>query len=658
MSAVTFESNTLFLKDDQQFRLKKKFGLNWQIETVSSGEISNLPEQDLFRLYINNEITFPHLLIDRPKFRKDDSLVAECFNTMPPNTRLRVINIRSFLERHIDVFNRSQSIKDLAESLNMYWIADFGPKPHVNTAYTWLKKYWNAGRDISALRPANHRKGNKTKRLQKKVEEICLQAIHESYLTMSRNSKKFTLGEAHTKIQYENTMLAKPYKLPYPSIHYLNKLIESMSAYDVCVARYGKDYARNRFRHSILSGEQLHPLQKFEADHTLIDIMLVDELGYPIGRPWLTVIIEVFTRVIIGYEITFEHPSYKSVAKALLHAILPKTNQKVDYPDTVSDYTMYGIPESIFVDNGPEFHGHSFESMCFELGTTIGYTGRKTPWNKPHVESFNRTVNSGLTEYLPGRTFRNIAAKADNNPVKDAQLTLDSFKKIVNKWIVDVYHQTQHTTLGMTPAQCWEKFVNKESIRLPSELNRIQLIAQETDTRKLQHYGVEINKITYNNEALGVIRKHHGLDLKLEVRWDKDDLSCIHVISPEGDFIKVHAAGRWQEYTTDLTLYQHEANTRYLKARKTHFSAESLIRAKADLMLLVQKQILAKGKKVTSKKEHRYFNGNSNSIEASSKPTVKAPMKSEEIDQPFIAPEFTAIVSAHVQNINGVTHDR
>lgn len=658
MSSVTFESNTVFLMDEQQFRFKKKFGLNWQIENVTSCEISNIPEENLFTLYKNNEITFPHLLIDRPKFKKNDSLVPEFFNTIPPDTRIRLLNIRSFLERHINLFNRSLSIKHLDESLNKYWVADFGPKPHVNTAQIWLKKYWNAGKDISALRPANHRKGNRTKRLQNKVEEICLQAINEFYLTTDRKGKKFVLDKACIEIDKQNTMLAEPYKLPKPSIHYINKLINSLSAYEVCVARYGKDYARNRYRHSIESGEKLHPLQKFEADHTLVDIILVDEFGYPIGKPWLTVIIDVFTRVIIGYEITFEHPSYKSLAKALLHAILPKTNQKNEYPDTVSDYSMFGIPESIFVDNASEFHGHSFDSMCFELGTIIVFTGRKTPWNKPHVESFNHTVNSGFTEYLPGRTFRNIAAKADNNPLKDAKLTIDSFKKIFNKWIVDIYHHSKHTTLGMTPAQCWEEFVDKESIKLPSELNRIQLLALETITRKLQHYGLEINKISYNNEALGIIRKHHGLDLKLEVRWDKDDLSCIHAISPEGEIIKVSASGRWKEYTTDLTLYQHEANTRYLKSRKKECTVDNLIDAKADLMILVQKHIVAKGKKVTSKKEHKYFDGNSRSNAALSSQIDKKPMTSQGIDQPIVASEFTAIVSPHVQNVNGVAYDR
>jgi putative transposase len=658
MPCVTFENNTLFLMDGNQFRFKKKFGLDWQIESVQTGLISNLTEQELFSLYTKNLITFPHLIVERPKLKKNDSFITECFGTMPEDIRMTLINRRSYLECHIDAFGNSLALKDVAESLDKFWVEAFGPKPHVHTAHDWLKKYWDSGKDITALRAGHHRKGNKTKRIKKKVEELCRQAINEFFLTKDRRSKKFTLDQAHGMILKENVNLAEPYKLKFPSIHFLSKLIDSLNAFDVCIARYGKDYARNRFRHSILSGEQLYPLQKFQVDHTQIDVILVDEFGHPIGRPWLTLIIEVYTRVIIGYEITFEHPSYKSVAKALLHAILPKTNQRIDYPDTVADYIMYGIPESIFGDNGPEFHGYSYESMCYELGTTVGYTGRKTPWDKPHIEGVNDTANSGITEYLPGRTFSNIAEKADNNPVKDARITFDSFKKIVNKWIVDIYHQTVHSTLGMTPAQCWDEFVNKEQIKLPSDVNRVKHLAMESESRKLQHYGIEINKITYNNQDLGDLRKRLGLDLKLEVYWDKDDLSCITVVSPEGEFIKVSAAGRWQEYTTGLTLYQHQVNGRYLKRRKASYTPENLIKAKADLYLMVQQSMVNKGKKKTSKKEHRYLDNNSTPLEVASSPIISVPMILENFDQSIVTSEFTAIVSPHIQNINGVTYDR
>ncbi len=62
-----------------------------------------------------------------------------------------------------------------------------------------------------------------------------------------------------------------------------------------------------------------------QIDHTLVDIMVVDEvLRRSMGRPWITVAIDIATRVVLGFALRLDPPSATSFGLALAMACLPK----------------------------------------------------------------------------------------------------------------------------------------------------------------------------------------------------------------------------------------------------------------------------------------------------------------------------------------------
>lgn len=64
------------------------------------------------------------------------------------------------------------------------------------------------------------------------------------------------------------------------------------------------------------------PLDIIQIDHTKVDVMVVDkETRQSIGRPYITVAIDIFSRMIYGFYISLEAPSYFSVGQCLLNAI-------------------------------------------------------------------------------------------------------------------------------------------------------------------------------------------------------------------------------------------------------------------------------------------------------------------------------------------------
>ena len=72
--------------------------------------------------------------------------------------------------------------------------------------------------------------------------------------------------------------------------------------------------------------------------------MVIDtETRLPLGRPWLTTMINVCTKMITGFYLSFHPPGYLSVMRCLLHAVCPKSYLKTDYPQIRHDWPAYGV---------------------------------------------------------------------------------------------------------------------------------------------------------------------------------------------------------------------------------------------------------------------------------------------------------------------------
>jgi hypothetical protein len=86
--------------------------------------------------------------------------------------------------------------------------------------------------------------------------------------------------------------------------------------------REGAKAAADKFRPVRSTYNAAYALQIVQIDHTKLDVFVVDELQrLPIGRPWLTLAIDVASRMVAGYHLSLEPPSASAVALALHHAV-------------------------------------------------------------------------------------------------------------------------------------------------------------------------------------------------------------------------------------------------------------------------------------------------------------------------------------------------
>jgi putative transposase len=87
------------------------------------------------------------------------------------------------------------------------------------------------------------------------------------------------------------------------------------------------------------------PLGIVQMDHTLVDIMVVDEIHRrSMGRPWVTVAFDIATRTVLGFVLSLNPPSAVSVGLALAMSALPKDEWLKERALDLQ-WPMYGLPK-------------------------------------------------------------------------------------------------------------------------------------------------------------------------------------------------------------------------------------------------------------------------------------------------------------------------
>jgi putative transposase len=198
------------------------------------------------------------------------------------------------------------------------------------------------------------------------------------------------------------------------------------------------------------------PLERVEIDHTPMDVMVRSDDPYCdyVGRPWLTVAIDVYTRCILGIHIGFEPPSILSVALCLTHAVLPKV-PAAEFGVPL-DWPMHGLPREIVVDNGKDFVSAAFKRGCKEHEIILSYR----PVGSPHYGgSIERLIGTmvGQCHLLPGTTKNCVKAKGEYDSAKHAVLTLRQARTWFVEQLLGRYHVREHRMLRIPPVEAWKR---------------------------------------------------------------------------------------------------------------------------------------------------------------------------------------------------------
>jgi putative transposase len=121
-----------------------------------------------------------------------------------------------------------------------------------------------------------------------------------------------------------------------------------------------------------------------QIDHTQLDVMVVDESQrLVLGRPWLA--IDVASRVVTGFYVSLDARAAISVAMVLTHGVLPKDLWLADRQLDLS-WPVAGVPESLHLDNAPEFDSEAWVRGTQEYGIALEHRPPKQPHFGGHIE--------------------------------------------------------------------------------------------------------------------------------------------------------------------------------------------------------------------------------------------------------------------------------
>lgn len=373
--------------------------------------------------------------------------------------------------------------------------------------------------------------------LDESVERILTHCIQRYYLTPERCSV------AHLAYRVEH--LCRRLNKPAPSINTIHRRVARLDQFEVIARRHGRKTARERLTPHPGALSPSRPLEVVQIDHTEVDLMVVsdDEHREVLGRPWLTVAVDVYSRCIVGIHLSLDHPSALSVALCIAHTVLPKEPWLKQHGLAVR-WEMYGRPMKIHTDNAQEFRGTAMAQGCEELGIILEHRPVGLPNWGGHIERLIGTLMRWF-HCLPGTTFSNPREKGKHYSSENrACLTLSEARTWLVTQICNRYHQTIHRGLGMTPAQAWEQgfAANKGLVQeLVTDPLAVLVSFLPTVRRLVRRTGVEVFGLRYWHDALTdqVGRREHA-----PVYYDPRDVSAVYLRGSDGTVIRVPVVGK------------------------------------------------------------------------------------------------------------------
>jgi len=362
---------------------------------------------------------------------------------------------------------------------------------------------------------------------------VIASVINECYLT-----KQKMTGEA---VILEVDKRCRTAKLKKPCAETVRARLRAIPPRVKVLKREGRKAAHDKFgavRGSFPGADS--PLAVVQIDHTLLDIIVLDEeMRLPIGRPWLTLAIDVFSRMVVGYHLSLDYPSAFAVGLCLCHGMLDKSAE-LEQLGIQGEWPVWGKPRMIHSDNGKDFRSYLIQETLDEYDVRYEFRPPKTPHYGGHIERLAGTLGKKI-HALPGTTFSNPKQRGEYKSEAKARMTLRELRLWLVQMIVGVYHNKVHDGVGCPPLAKWnEGIVGSDRVRgrgLPDPIDnprRLRLDFLPFITRTMQPEGIVWDKIWYRDPLLSQwVRAGEGhRRRKFKVRRDPTDISKLYFFDP------------------------------------------------------------------------------------------------------------------------------
>jgi transposase InsO family protein len=380
------------------------------------------------------------------------------------------------------------------------------------------------GNRFAGLVPRISARGNRCRKVSSEIVVVMNDVIDSDVLEAFQPKISICYGKVRN--------LCAERGLPSPSEKTFRAEIKRRREESVVLARQGRRavYGITEFQWHVDQSTPRHGERPFEIghiDHTELDVELVDSrTGANLGRPWLTILLDAFTRLVIAFFITFDPPSYRSCMAVIRNAV-----------------RRYGrIPKTIVVDQGSDFEGLYFEALLARMETHK----KSRPAAKSRFGSVIERVfgvnNQTFVHNLRGNSQalqKPRSMSPSHDPRALAVWTLPALTDAFEGFVDTVYACLKHPALGMSPKDAMARGLAltgcRDHILIPytEDFNRLCMPTTTAGRAVVRPgRGIKIKGIFYWHP---VFREPTVIRTKVHVVYDPFDVSRAYAL----------AAGEW-----------------------------------------------------------------------------------------------------------------
>ncbi|WDQ99670.1 transposase family protein [Devosia sp. J2-20] len=337
--------------------------------------------------------------------------------------------------------------------------------------------------------------------------------------------------------------------------------------------KYGRDEAEKLINGSKPFLQTDRPFEYVIIDHTVCDVMAVDDqTDLPLGRPVIALALDVFSRAVVGFWISFEPPSISSLMSIIKNIATCKDHLDSLRIDGQNHTLSFGKPSTILLDRGLENLSDALSDTCAELGIDVDFCPRRNGRAKSPGERIFRSVNDAVFHVLPGcvahgpTEMRRLQLK----PELDATLPLSAITSVLYNALLD-YEQRHHRGIQAVPCLKLRAGYEKHGQPMFDDIRVLENQIGDTLEVKLWHYGFDMKGERFiNPEATTEIRNvelgrqsaagkikpsSRQQSVRMKVKYNPADCNIVHVHFKRGsawDYVPFYNVNR--DYPAGLSF--------------------------------------------------------------------------------------------------------
>jgi putative transposase len=291
-----------------------------------------------------------------------------------------------------------------------------------------------------------------------------------------------------------------------PSDETVRCYINSAECYETVERKFGKPQADAQFAGNYHPIPASKLLEVVLIDSTVMDTWCVldDETGLPLGRPTLTIAIDLYTRMILAVIITFEPPGLFTAMACLKRVNVEKGDINCRWPNILRRSDGFGKPGMVVVDNELAQSQKSYQSACEDAKINVRWAPVARPQYKAVVERVFLTIKKLILDKLRGGLPHKpeVMRQLGIDPAKVATVHLEKLTELVNMAINDIYHYDPHRTLGIPPALAWEKSKAKHKRPFIGDVGFLEKVFGVQRDGVLTTAGIQHENMTFHDPLI------------------------------------------------------------------------------------------------------------------------------------------------------------